>query len=174
MKRSWSPLLKVLLATLGLVAAAAGGGSGLSAQNQKQSAQKPSYVTTQYPVQVQFRDLVGTVDTPGDAVTSDGRIYKDGAEGVSAYMQVTTQSGVVTDSKFVLSIGAVKGKVVRSINLNYTNRVATSCDSNTENNPSGTAPRANGSATPSARPSTAPRQLPLARESGGVPTPNSE
>jgi hypothetical protein len=139
MKRSWSPLLKVLLATLGLVAAAAGGGSGLSAQNQKQSAQKPSYVTTQYPVQVQFRDLVGTVDTPGDAVTSDGRIYKDGAEGVSAYMQVTTQSGVVTDSKFVLSIGAVKGKVVRSINLNYTNRVATSCDSNTENNPSGTA-----------------------------------
>jgi len=135
MKRSSSPPVKVLLATLGLVAAAAVGGSGLSAQNQKQSAQKPSYVTTQYPVRVAFVNA-------GYAITNDGKgPYTHGVDGVSAYMQVTTQNGVFIDGKFVLSIGTVRNKVIRSINVNYAGTnwggSATTCDPDPGTNPSG-------------------------------------
>ena len=138
MKRSWSPLLKVLLATFGLVAAATVGGSGLSAQNQKPSAPKPSYVTTQYPVQVSFDN------TTGYAITPDGKgLYTHGVDGVSAYMKVTTQGGAFIDGMFVLEIGTVRNKVIRRINVNYAGAnwggdPPTTCDPDPWANPSGT------------------------------------
>jgi hypothetical protein len=97
------------LIALGMAAAVA----TVAASGQKKGS-SPQPVTTNYPVQVQFRDLAT------DAIHSDnGTAYVNGTAGVSATLNVTTTNGVVTSDNFLMQFGAVK-HVTRAIHYTYT------------------------------------------------------
>jgi len=113
--------------------AKAGGGAGAS-----------KTVVTDYPVQIQFRDLKDASGAALDMVTSDGKgAYVDGKDGVRAVMEVTTTvtGGVTTydSGKLVVQIAGYRGKLVRKVNVNYTNPILESgCQSTLPSVPTGT------------------------------------